>query len=47
MVWVGVDDVVEDCVAEDDEGGFAGFGGFGFAPVAEAFFECLLFSRQG
>ena len=38
----GEDDVMEDRVGEDDEGGFAGLGGFGFAPFAEAGFEVFL-----
>ena len=42
ILWGGRDDVVEDGVGEDDEGGLACFGGFGFAPFAEAGFEGLL-----
>src|SRR6202022_2727485 len=38
----GEDDVMEDRVGEDDEGGFAGLGGFGFAPLAETAFEIFL-----
>jgi hypothetical protein len=30
---------VEDAVAEDHEGGLAGFGGFGLAPGAKGGFE--------
>ncbi len=33
---------MEDGVAEDDEGGLAGLGGFGLAPLAEAGFEVFL-----
>ncbi len=43
----GDDEVLEDGVAEDDEGGFAGFGGFGFAPVAEIGFEGFLCGGVG
>ena len=41
------DEVVKDAVAEDDEGGFAGFCGFGFSPVAEVGFEGFLFGGVG
>ena len=41
------DEVVKDGVAEDDEGGFAGFCGFGFSPGAEAGFEGFLFRGVG
>ena len=41
------DEVVKDAVAEDDEGGFAGFCGFGFAPVAEGGFEGFLVGGVG
>ena len=41
------DEIVKDAVAEDDEGGFAGFCGFGFAPVAEIGFEGFLFGGVG
>ena len=38
----GEDDGVENGVGEDHEGGFAGLGGFGLAPVAEGGFEGAL-----
>ena len=43
----GGDDVVEDGVGEDDEGGLAGLGCFCFAPFAEAGFEVAAFSFAG
>ena len=41
------DEIVKDAVAEDDEGGFAGFCGFVLAPVAEIDFEGFLFGGVG
>ena len=43
----GDDEIVEDAVGEDHEGGFAGFGGFVFAPLAEVGFEGFLCRRVG
>ena len=41
------DEVVKDVVAEDDEGGFAGFCSFGFSPGAKISFEGFLFGSVG
>jgi len=41
------DDVVEDAVSKDDEGGLAGFSGFGLAPGAESGLNGPLFRRVG
>jgi len=39
---LGDGEVADDRVAEDDERGLAGFGGFGLAPCAESRFDRLL-----
>ena len=43
----GLGEAEEDRVGEDHEGGFAGFGGLGFTPCAEAGFEDLLLGGEG
>ena len=42
----GDGEVADDGIAKDDEGGPAGFGGFGFTPGAEACFKIGLFGGE-